>query len=83
VSGSSAAGRQETSGPARAGGSLRWLDRVRGLAIVCPDLLPVLERVPGGRPDQRHNLHWTAVAHRAVAAWLADTLAAGGWLGRP
>ena len=45
------------------------------LGIACLDLRPALERAPGGRPYQRHNMHWTSSGHRAVAAWLADTLA--------
>ena len=47
------------------------------LGIACLDLLPALGATPGGRPYQHHNLHWTPSGHRAVATWLADTLAAG------
>jgi peptidoglycan/LPS O-acetylase OafA/YrhL len=48
------------------------------LGLACLDLRPALRAA--SRPYQPHNIHWTAAGHRAVAAWLADTLAAGGWL---
>ena len=47
------------------------------LGLACLDLRPALARAPDGRPYQRHNMHWTPSGHRAVAAWLADTLAGG------
>ncbi len=44
--------------------------------ITCYDLRPVLRAVTEGCPYQRHNMHWTAIGHQAVAEDLAEHIAA-------